>query len=501
MSDQRSPMASSVLATGHSLLCGDASATIFLTFRNGCLPSLSTELVQCGCNLKQDTTTIDLVFNCNQFSAKEAYMTADTDPATQRFLSQPSALPPADIEESTRAHRAPGLSASLTLLFSVTCALAVANVYFAQPLLDSMAQSLGVASSMIGVVVTATQIGYALGLLFIVPLGDLINRKRLILSQVLLSAIALAAVGAAQQWIALLSAMIVMGLLAVVVQVLVAYAAALATPSQRGQAVGTVTSGIVLGILLARFTSGVIADIAGWRAVYFLSSGLMLILALVLWRVVPVTASPRHQAPYRALIRSLFKLFITERTLRARGLLGLMIFAAFSVLWTSMVLPLSAPPLSLSHTAIGMFGLAGIAGALAARRAGCWADQGHGQRVTGISLVLLTLSWLPITFAETSLVALVCGVVVLDFAVQAIHVTNQSIIFAARPDAQSRMVGAYMCFYSVGSALGAAAATQVYALWGWTAVSLLGALISASTLILWFLTRHLLTAHQVASLR
>ncbi|CAI8856623.1 MFS transporter [Pseudomonas sp. IT-P218] len=409
-------------------------------------------------------------------------MTADVDSASQCLVREPSPISPAVTD------RFQGLSPSLTLLFSITCALAVANVYFAQPLLDSMAQSLGVASSMIGIVVTATQVGYALGLLFIVPLGDLVNRKRLMLTQVLLSAVALAAVGAAQQWLVLLGAMIVMGLLAVVVQVLVAYTAVLATPSQRGQAVGTVTSGIVLGILLARFTSGLIADIAGWRAVYYVSSGLMLTLAAVLWKVVPVTPSPRQKDTYLALIGSLFKLFISEPTLRARGLLALLIFAAFSVLWTAMVMPLSAPPLSLSHTAIGLFGLAGVAGALAARRAGRWADQGLGQRVTGIALGLLTLSWLPISVAETSLVALVCGVVLLDFAVQAVHVTNQSIIFAARPDAQSRMVGAYMCFYSVGSALGAAAATQVYAFWGWEAVSLLGALISVSAWILWFLT-------------
>ncbi|WP_212627141.1 MFS transporter [Pseudomonas sp. PP3] len=426
-------------------------------------------------------------------------MTADVESTTKRFSRHPSGLLHSDTGESSRTDQSPGLSPSLTLLFSVTCALAVANVYFAQPLLDSMAQSLGVASSMIGVVVTATQVGYALGLLFIVPLGDLVNRKRLILTQVLLSAVALAAVGAAQQWLVLLSAMIVMGLLAVVVQVLVAYAAMLATPSQRGHAVGTVTSGIVMGILLARFTSGLIADIAGWRAVYFVSSGLMLIIAAVLWKVVPVTAPPRHKDAYLALISSVFKLFITERILRARGLLALLIFAAFSVLWTSMVLPLSAPPLSLSHTTIGMFGLAGVAGALAASRAGRWADQGLGQRVTGISLGLLTLSWLPITFAETSLIALICGVVLLDFAVQAVHVTNQSLIFAARPDAQSRLVGAYMCFYSVGSALGAAAATQVYALWGWIAVSLLGALISATALVLWFLTFHFSTNNQGGS--
>jgi predicted MFS family arabinose efflux permease len=426
----------------------------------------------------------------------EACMTADADSTTKRFSRRPSGLPHTDIGESSRTDQSPGLSPSLTLLFSVTCALAVANVYFAQPLLASMAESLGVASGLIGVVVTATQVGYALGLLFIVPLGDMVNRKRLILTQLTLSAIALAAVGASQQWLALLGAMSMMGLLAVVVQVLVAYAAVLATPSQRGQAVGTVTSGVVLGILLARFTSGLIADIAGWRAVYFVSSGLMLTIAAVLWKVLPAAVSPRNQHSYQALIQSFFKLFMTEPVLRIRGLLALLIFAAFSVLWTSMVLPLSAPPLSLSHTAIGMFGLAGVAGALAARRAGRWADQGLGQRVTGISLGLLTLSWLPITFAETSLIALLCGVVLLDFAVQAVHVTNQSLIFAARPDAQSRMVGAYMCFYSVGSALGAAAATQVYALWGWMAVSLLGALISATALALWVLTRHFSTTIQ-----
>lgn len=384
----------------------------------------------------------------------------------------------------------PGLSPALTLLFSITCGLAVANVYFAQPLLDSMAESLGVSAGMIGIVVTATQAGYALGLLLIVPLGDLINRKRLVLVQTLLSAIALAAVGASQTWLALLGAMIIVGLMAVLVQVLVAYTAVLATPSQRGQAVGTVTSGIVLGILLARFTSGLIADLAGWRAVYFVSSGLMLMLAVVLLKCVPDTPSAQTRATYPSLIRSLFQLLLTEPVLRIRGLLAMLIFAAFSVLWTAMVLPLSAPPLSLSHTAIGLFGLAGVAGALAARRAGRWADQGLGQRVTGVALGVLMLSWLPISFAQTSLLALACGVILLDFAVQAVHVTNQSLIFAARPDAQSRMVGAYMCFYSIGSALGAAAATQAHAHWGWWAVCLLGASISAAAFILWFLSSH-----------
>lgn len=377
------------------------------------------------------------------------------------------------------------LSRYQTLLFAVTCAMAVANVYFAQPLLESMAASLSVSPATIGIVVTATQAGYALGLLFIVPLGDLLNRKKLMLTQMLLSALALCAVGLAQDWGRLLGAMMLVGLMAVVVQVVVAYAATLASPEQRGEAVGTITSGVVLGILLARSISGAVADLAGWRGVYFMSAVLMIGMALVLFRTLPAATVPPAKGSYWQLLRSVFQLFLTERALRVRGTFALLIFAAFSILWTSMVLPLSAPPHSLSPTQTGLFGLAGVAGALAAARAGRLADQGLGNRTTGVALVLLTLSWLPTAFVESSLLAMIAGVVLLDFAVQAVHVTNQSLIFAARPDAQSRLLGAYMCFYSVGSGLGAIAATYTYAHFGWVAVCTVGASFSAVALLYW----------------
>ncbi|SDV05639.1 MFS transporter [Pseudomonas corrugata] len=377
------------------------------------------------------------------------------------------------------------LSRHQTFLFAITCAMAVANVYFAQPLLESMATSLSVQPGTVGVVVTATQVGYALGLLFIVPLGDLLNRKKLILTQLLLSAVALCAVGLAQSWGMLLGAMVLVGLMAVVVQALVAYAATLASPEQRGEAIGTVTSGVVLGILLARFVSGAVADLAGWRGVYFGSAVLMVGMAWLLYRTMPASTTPPARGSYWRLLRSVLQLYLTERTLRVRGTFALLIFAAFSVLWTAMVLPLSAPPLSLSHTQIGLFGLAGVAGALAATRAGRLADQGLGNRTTGIALGLLTLSWLPTALVESSLLGMLVGVVLLDFAVQTVHVTNQSLIIAARPDAQSRLVGAYMCFYSVGSGLGAIAATYTYAHFGWVSVCLLGAAISGTALLYW----------------
>lgn len=369
------------------------------------------------------------------------------------------------------------LTRGLTLLLAAACALAVATVYCAQPLLESMAQSLGVPSRQVGWVVGATQAGYALGLLLIVPLGDLLDRKRLILAQLLLSALALVAVGLAQHWAALLAAMGMVGLMAVVVQLMVAQAATLATPAQQGQAVGTVTSGIVVGILLARLVAGVVADLAGWRGVYFAAAGLALLMVVLLgWRM-PSARPLGQRQHYRALLRSMAVLLRDDRLLRQRGVFALLIFAAFSVLWSSMVLPLSA--LQLTHTQIGLFGLAGVAGALAASRAGRLADRGLWQRTTGLALGLLTLSWLPSLFVGQSLLALVAGVVMLDLAVQAVHVTNQSLLLAGRAEMASRLIGAYMCCYSVGSGAGAVTASWVYGAWGWDAVCGLGAGVSA----------------------
>lgn len=381
----------------------------------------------------------------------------------------------------------PVLSSRMIFLFSLTSALAVANVYSAQPLLESIAASLQVSPGTIGTVVTATQSGYALGLIFLVPLGDCMNRKKLVITQLLLSVLALITAAVAPDLMTLLCAMLLVGLMAVVTQLMVAWAAMLASSEQRGQVVGSVTSGIVIGILLARFVSGMIADLAGWRAVYLTAACLLLLTSLILAKVLPATAGQTQRTSYPHLLLSVFRLFLTEPQLRRRGILALLIFAAFSMLWSSMVLPLTA--LSLSHTQTGMFGLAGLAGALAASRAGAWADLGLGQRATGLALVLLTFSWLPIAALHTSLLLLIFGVILLDFAVQTVHVINQSLIVAARPEAASRLVGAYMCFYSLGSALGAIAATQLYTHWGWQVVCA-GAAVSASAFLCWSGVRH-----------
>jgi predicted MFS family arabinose efflux permease len=342
-------------------------------------------------------------------------------------------------------------------LLALACGSSVATVYFAQPLLVTLGERFALGSGLLGAIVTVTQLGYTVGLLMLVPLGDLLDRRRLVTGQLGLPALALLVAGLAPGVAALFGELAVVGLLAVVAQTMVAVAAALTSPARRGRAVGTVTGGIVTGILLARAAAGVLADLAGWRAVYLASAGVTAVLASALRRVLPPGAPSAgvREASYGRLVASTVTLFARHRLLRIRGALALLVFAAFSTLWSGVAQPLSGPPWSLSHTAIGAFGVAGAAGAVAAQVAGRWNDRGLAQRTTGVGLALLALSWLPIALTRQSLWALAIGAVLLDFAVQAVHVTNQSLIHAVRPDAGSRIIGGYMVFYSAGSGLGA----------------------------------------------
>ncbi len=385
---------------------------------------------------------------------------------------------------------APALSRAVTLLFSVACGLAVANVYYAQPLLDAMATEFNIGHAVIGLVMTITQIGYGLGLLLVVPLGDLLDRRRLVVGQSLLTAIALIVVAFAPSAGIMLAGMAAVGLLTVVTQVLVAYAGILADPSQRGRVVGVVTSGVIIGIVLARTVSGTLADLFGWRSVYLVSAVATLGIAGLLFKSLPLQTNRGVQVSYLRLIGSVFTLFIEEPVLRVRAVLALLIFAAVNVLWTPMVLPLSAPPFSLSHTEVGLFGLAGAMGAIGATSAGRLADRGHAQRTTGIALAIMLVSWQPIALLSHSLWGLIAGVVMIDFGLQSVHVSNQSLILSVRPEARSRLTAGYMIFYSIGCGAGAITSTMAYAQAGWLGVCLLGSVISAAALIFWALTRH-----------
>ncbi|WP_173534815.1 MFS transporter [Streptomyces sp. CNQ-509] len=391
---------------------------------------------------------------------------------------------------AARSDEEPALSRGVVMLFAVACGAAVANVYFSQPLLVAMGDDLAMSPGLVGGIVTLTHVGYGLGLFLLVPLGDMADRRRLVVAQLLLLVVALTVVAAAPTAAVLLAGTAAMGLLAVVTQTLVAFAASLAPPAARGRVVGLVTGGVVIGILLARTVSGVLADLAGWRSVYLASASLTALLALVLHRVLPRHgATPPATLRYGQLLRSTVTLFAGEPLLRLRALFGLLVFAAFSTLWSSVARPLSEEPYPLSHSAIGMLGLIGVVGALAASAAGRLHDRGLSGRTTGAALALLAVSWLPLAFTGSSPGALVAGVILLDLAVQAVHVTNQTLIYALRPDAGSRLIGGYMVFYSVGSATGAIAATSLYAAAGWGAVCALGAGFSGLGFVLWAATR------------
>lgn len=384
---------------------------------------------------------------------------------------------------------APQVSRSLIFLLAVAAGLSVANVYYAQPLLDMLAQDFAISRAAIGVVVTATQIGCGLALVFLVPLGDIVDRRRLMTVQLGLLVMALATVATARSPVALLVGMLGVGLMGTAMtQGLISYAASAAAPHERGHVVGATQGGVFLGVLLARVFAGSISDLAGWRGVYLCSAVLMLGLALPLRSGLPVLPPSGNRNSYVRLLVSMIALLREERVLRIRGTLSLFMWAAFNIFWSALVLPLSAS-YGFSHTAIGAFGLVGAVGALSAARAGRWADRGFGERTSFVALLLLLLAWWPLSRMPWSLWMLVIGILLLDMGGQALHVTNQSMILRSRPAAHSRLIGIYMLFYAAGSGLGAISTTAVYAYAGWNGVCLLGATVSLLALVFWFATR------------
>jgi predicted MFS family arabinose efflux permease len=377
-----------------------------------------------------------------------------------------------------------GISTRLAILLAIASGVAVANIYYAQPLLDQIGRDLGVGPAGLGLVTTVTQAGYFLGLILIVPLGDLVNRRLLIVAGCVIAAAALVAVAVSPGPQMFLLASGVVGVASVVQQVINAYAAALSSPEMRGRILGIVTSGVVFGVLLARTVSGVLADVLDWRSVYVFSAILMLGLALVLARKLP-PENTRSAVPYRRLVTSVVTLTLHERVFRVRALITLLIFAGFGALWGSMALPLTTAPWHLSTTEVGLFGLVGAAGAVGAARAGALADRGRAQWVTGITLVLFAISWAPIAWLPNSLIVLIIGIVILNLAGQAISVTNQLLIVEIDPTASSQLIGGNTVYFAIGTGGGAIAATTVYSAWGWSAVCLLGAGLSALALLIW----------------
>ena len=375
-------------------------------------------------------------------------------------------------------------NALLTFVMALACGVAVANIYYAQPLLDTLARDFSVSRGTAGMIITMTQLGYATGLVLLVPLGDLLERRRLIVTVSLATAVALAGTALAPGIELFILCALATGLTAVVAQILVPFAAHLADDDQRGRVVGRVMTGLLLGILLARTVSGGLADALGWRAVYWLAAGVMVCQALLLARLLPREPG-QTSLSYAALLASVLTLMREEPLLRRRIVYGAAGFAAFSAFWTTLPFLLARPPYGYSDSVIGLFGLLGAAGALCANVAGSLHDRGLSRVGTGSFLSLITLSFWVMTLFAHELAAIVLGIVLLDIGVQGNQILNQGAIYQIRPEARSRITTAYMTCYFLGGALGSAGAAWLYTLAGWTGACALGAAFGLIGVLFW----------------
>ncbi|MEC1274481.1 MFS transporter [Bacillus subtilis] len=369
------------------------------------------------------------------------------------------------------------ISPSLTLLLATVCGIIVANLYYAQPLVGLISKAIGLSPSSAGLIVTLTQIGYVAGLLFLVPLGDIIENKKLIVVSLLLSAAALTLTAFVKHGTLFLAAAFFVGLGSIAAQVLVPFASYLASDAARGRVVGNVMSGLLLGIMLSRPISSLVADIWGWNAIFALSAVVSVVLAIVLSKVLPARL-PTVNTNYTALLGSMWKLLRTTPVLRRRAIYHAFVFGAFSLFWTTVPLLLAGPDFHFSQKAIALYALVGIAGAVAAPIGGRLADRGLTRLATGIALVVVVVSLLlPLMIQSSSpvgITVLVAAAILLDMGVSANLVLSQRAIFSLAPEIRSRLNGLFMAIFFLGGAIGSSIGGWAYASGGWSTALWIG---------------------------
>ncbi|WIW26578.1 MFS transporter [Bacillus inaquosorum] len=369
------------------------------------------------------------------------------------------------------------ISPSLTILLATACGIIVANLYYAQPLVGLISTAIGLSPSNAGLIVTLTQMGYVAGLLFLVPLGDIIENKKLVVVSLLLSAAALTATAFVKHGTLFLAAAFFIGLGSIAAQVLVPFASYLASDSERGRVVGNVMSGLLLGIMLSRPISSLVADIWGWNAIFALSAAVSVVLAIVLSKVLPAR-KPTANTNYTALLGSMWKLLRTTPVLRRRAIYHAFVFGAFSLFWTTVPLLLSGPAFHFSQKAIALYALVGIAGAVAAPIGGRLADRGLTRLATEIALGVVIVSLLlPLMIQSSSpagIAVLVASAILLDMGVSANLVLSQRAIFSLAPDIRSRLNGLFMAIFFLGGAIGSSIGGWAYASGGWSTALWIG---------------------------
>lgn len=382
---------------------------------------------------------------------------------------------------SAKKHIHPELTPSLLWVMAIATGLIVANLYYNQPLLDDMARTFHVGSGKAGQVGGLTQLGYATGMLFIAPLADMIRRKRLIMVCLALAAVALVLAGMAKGINLLIVASYLVGIFSLIPQLLVPMTAHLAKPEERGSKIGFVMSGLLLGILLSRTISGFVGAHLGWRAMFYIAAGIMVVIWLLLFFLLP-EVEPEYNGTYGALMKSLATLIKEEQALRVAAIRGALCFACFSAFWVTLTF-LLRENFNKGSDVAGLFGLVGAFGALAAGLMGKLSDKMDAYKLSAFTLLLIVVSFVIFYFSAYSFIGLIIGVIVMDMGVQATHISNQSLIFALRPEARNRINTIYMVTYFIGGGIGTYLAGQAWARYKWTGVCLLGIALSVVAVI------------------
>jgi len=385
---------------------------------------------------------------------------------------------------STVTETAPGVPGWLVGLLAVASGMTVANLYYAQPLLSSLSGVFHIGTAATGALITLTQVGYVIGMLFLVPLGDRMEKRGLITILLAVTTAALVVAGVATSFPMLLVASLVSGATSVVAQILVPFAASLAPDHLRGRIVGRVMSGLLTGILLSRTLSSLVSDLAGWRVVYLGSAVLMAVLAVALRAALPQHA-PTTSLPYAHVLRSTVQLVRTHPALLRRGLYQAAMFGAFSAFWTTVSYVLTGPHFHYSQVGVGVFALVGAAGAAVAPLAGRWADRGLTRRMTGAALVVAALAFAFAGLGQRNIVLLAMAAILVDMAVQTTLILGQHTVYQLDANARARLNSAFIATFFIGGALGSQLGAVAFHAGGWTTVALLGAVLPFLALLYW----------------
>ncbi|MEU5101490.1 MFS transporter [Streptomyces sp. NPDC021354] len=407
-------------------------------------------------------------------------------------MSQTTELRSSEPRTSHRAAtsaRAPhGVPGWLVALLAVASGMTVANLYYAQPLLSSLRDVFHITTATAGVLITLTQVGYVIGMLFLVPLGDRLEKRSLITALLTVTTLALVAAGFATGFPMLLVASLISGATSVVAQILVPFAASLAPDHARGRIVGRVMSGLLTGILLSRTVSSLVSDIAGWRVVYLGSAVLMAVLAVALRAALPKHA-PTTTVPYHHVLRSTVALVRTHPVLLRRGLYQAAMFGGFSAFWTTVSYVLTSSPFNYSPVGVGIFALVGAAGAAIAPLAGHWADRKLVRPMTGVAFAVAAVAFAVAGFGQHSIVLLALAAIAIDMAVQTTLILGQHTIYQLDASARARLNSAFIATFFLGGALGSQVGSMAYRAGGWGAVSAFGSALPLLALLYWLTER------------